>query len=271
MKQVRLAFSGSGFLAGIHAGAAGAFLDNGYQIVEIAGTSGGSICAGAVAVGMRTQDLYNLAVRSDMSGLINGGIWSYLRSGGWDRGNALYAYLDKAFGGKTVGQTSVPCQIVSTDVKGNEPFVFSTVSTPDVPLALACRASSAVPFVYAPVDYQGKFLVDGGIMDNMPADRLTIDGIPRYGIDVDSPDTFETEPVWKYAQSLIQLLLSSSENATIRGASQTGAQIIKVPSGGAYFLDTKMTTQARDRLFQAGYNAVKADLPKLSASIGGTG
>ena len=49
MKQVRLAFSGSGFLAPIHAGAACAFLDAGVQIVEVAGTSGGSIAAALIA------------------------------------------------------------------------------------------------------------------------------------------------------------------------------------------------------------------------------
>ena len=62
MKPIRLAFSGSGYLAGIHAGAACAVLDYGYDIVEVAGTSGGSICAAAVAVGMKQDGLKALAM-----------------------------------------------------------------------------------------------------------------------------------------------------------------------------------------------------------------
>ena len=48
MQNVRVAFSGSGFLAPIHAGAVCGMLDSEKSILEVAGTSGGSIAAALV-------------------------------------------------------------------------------------------------------------------------------------------------------------------------------------------------------------------------------
>jgi NTE family protein len=49
-------------------------------------------------------------------------------------------------------------------MKGNV-FVFEEGS-----LVLAIRATTSVPGIFSPVHYQGKVLVDGGVLNNLPAD-----------------------------------------------------------------------------------------------------
>ena len=46
---------------------------------------------------------------------------------------------------------------------------FSYESTPDMPIALAIRASSSYPGVFKAVEWDGHKYADGGIMDNLPA------------------------------------------------------------------------------------------------------
>ena len=269
MQPVRLAFSGSGFLAGIHAGAAAAVLDSGRQIIEVAGTSGGSIAAAAVSLGFTSDELHQLAT-SDMSSLLELDL-SALFHGDYCSGDNLEAWLSEQFNGAVMAAATIPTQIIATDVRNKAPLIFSPESYPHAPFALACRASSAVPFVYAPVIFDGVYLADGGMVANCPADRLTVDSALRIGIDVASKSTVETSPPWAYAGSLVELLLSSAEGTEIRLGEATGATVLKVPTT-EFFLDTALPLDRKQSLFDAGYNAVKSLLTPQSANgIGGTG
>jgi NTE family protein len=57
----------------------------------------------------------------------------------------------------------LPLSIVATDIGNGERVVFR-----DGPLSQAMRASMSVPGLLAPVDHQGRKLVDGGLVDNLP-------------------------------------------------------------------------------------------------------
>ncbi len=59
----------------------------------------------------------------------------------------------------------IPFRCVATDIGVVKPVVFSSGD-----LELAIRASMAVPGAFAPVQHEGKVLVDGGIVDNLPVD-----------------------------------------------------------------------------------------------------
>jgi NTE family protein len=251
---VRLAFSGSGFLAGIHAGAAAAVLESGRQIAEVAGTSGGSIAAAAVSLGFTSDELHNFAT-SDMSSLLDLDI-SALFGGNYCNGDNLHDWLDSQFHGATLASATIPTQIIATNVKAKAPFIFTREQFPTTTFATACRASSAVPFVYAPVIIDDIWLADGGMVANCPVDRLIVDSALRIGVDVFSSSTVSTSPPWAYAGSLVELLLSSAENTEIRLGEATGATVLKVPTN-EFFLNTELTVDQKQALFDSGYNAVK--------------
>ena len=50
--------------------------------------------------------------------------------------------------------------------------IFDSRNTPDVEIALACRASSSIPIVFEPVTINGKQYVDGGYRDNLPLNHF---------------------------------------------------------------------------------------------------
>ena len=253
-KKIRVAFSGSGFLAGLHAGAISALYDHDYEIVQAAGTSGGSILAAAVAYGMKQDELYTLAVNSDWSNLLSLNLTTLL-GGAYCNGNNLLDFLEHTFNGSDLSACKIPVQILATDVKAGKSFTFN--NSTNCSIGVACRSSSSVPFVYEPVSFEGRVLVDGGVVNNIPLDRLTVDALPRIGLDVSEPSSYAVSPVWSLAASLVSLLLASNENNIMHLEKSTGAKVIKLPAGNVSFLDTGMTFDQKHTLFTSGYDAVK--------------
>ena len=65
---------------------------------------------------------------------------------------------------KTFEQLDVPLAIVSTDLGKGEKVVFSKGE-----IVSAIRASISIPGIFPPVVYGERILVDGGVMDRVPA------------------------------------------------------------------------------------------------------
>lgn len=62
-------------------------------------------------------------------------------------------------------QAGDPFRAVSTDIATGEKVVFRKGHLPQ-----AIRASMSIPAVFAPVEIDGRLLVDGGMVDNIPVD-----------------------------------------------------------------------------------------------------
>jgi NTE family protein len=77
----------------------------------------------------------------------------------------------------------IPFRSVATDIASGEKVVFA-----DGDLAMAIRSSMSVPAAFAPIRYQGRLLVDGGISDNVPIDVARSLGAARLiVVDVGEP------------------------------------------------------------------------------------
>jgi NTE family protein len=103
------------------------------------------------------------------------------------RGQKLGLLLRRLFLGRghieSFDDLPIPFRCVATDIGVVRPVVFESGD-----LALAVRASMAVPGAFAPVHHDGKVLVDGGIVDNLPVDVARKMGVDRLiVVDVGQP------------------------------------------------------------------------------------
>ena len=103
------------------------------------------------------------------------------------RGQKLGLLLRRLFLGRdnvaSFDELPIPFRCVATDIGVVKPVIFSSGD-----LALAIRASMAVPGGFAPVKHEGKVLVDGGIVDNVPLDVARAMGVDRLiVVDVGQP------------------------------------------------------------------------------------
>jgi NTE family protein len=256
-RPIRVALSGSGFRLAAHLGALQAIADAGYEVIELAGTSGGSIVAALYASGMSLTDMHQLCMSIDWSPMMRFSVLDVLRHQALCSGDALLAYLQKVTRGRTFAQLDVDLKIVAADLLTEREFAFSRTFTPDVPVALAARASASIPLVFPPVESSGGLLVDGGTCNNVPASRLTVDDVPRIGIYLVSDDAplaaGGSYGIRTVVERVIDLMLAANESAHNDLAEHTGATIVRVPTGDAGSLDRDMSPEVRQRLYDDGY------------------
>ena len=79
--------------------------------------------------------------------------------------------------------------------------IFSSLDTPDVEVALACRASASIPLVFEPVKINGKKYVDGGYLDNVPT-KYFKDNEPEFDVKEITNDTDEIILAKKQSRTL---------------------------------------------------------------------
>ncbi len=84
---------------------------------------------------------------------------------GFVRGERIEEFVLKKVSARELQQLKIPLTVVATDIQNGELVTLQVGS-----VARAVRASSAIPGIFIPVRNQGKLLVDGGVLNNVPVD-----------------------------------------------------------------------------------------------------
>lgn len=266
MKPIRVALSGSGFKFPAHVGALMAIADTGFTPIEYAGTSGGSIIATLAACGMPLDVMRKMTLTRDWSDMLSFSPWSAITDMGYCSGSALLDWITKKTSGKTFADLDVELTVVASDVSTEKPFIFSKENTPATKVALAARASASIPFVYSAVNFQNALLMDGGCVNNIPVDKLTVDDVPRMGVQLISnctPLAGGVHSIFDIAPRVIDMMLSANENAHVDFGTKLGAKFVFVETGYASGLDRNMSASIREELMNDGYKSTKEALRLL--------
>lgn len=261
--KISCALSGSGFKLSSFIGALQAFKDAGYEIMEIAGTSGGSIIAGLYASGMSPETMHNLVMKTDFSKLMPIRWWGWWN--GISNSDYLYQWILDHTGHATCGQTIIPYTAIASDVANESTYIFSTEITPEIEVAEASRSSASIPFVYQSQKVGNSLLVDGGVRNNIPVNHLSTE-YPRIGLMLTSQPILNLNPSFiSYAGRVIDSMLSANEGVRELLAEKKQSCIIKIPTFGISMLDRNMSVVDRIKLYNSGYDSV---ITYLNVSIG---
>lgn len=159
---VALALGGGAFHGPAHVGVIKALEENGITIDFIAGTSAGSL-VGAMYADKANADSLMQFVSTKAKQIFD---FSLFRSKeGFISGKKLQKYVEENCQAKNIEDLKIPFTAVTTDLISGQ-----TVLLTAGPIAPAVNASCAIPFVFEPVKMYGKLLVDGGVLNNVPAD-----------------------------------------------------------------------------------------------------
>ena len=152
---------GSGGARGYaHIGAIEELCAQGYDIRSVAGSSMGAVVGGIYATG-KLDEYRDWAVglqRLDVLRLLD---WTW--RGGLIKGNRIIDRLKELIGTANIEDLSVSYTAVAVDLMAQREVWFSRG-----PLFDAIRASIAIPAVLRPHHYQGRLLVDGGLLNPVP-------------------------------------------------------------------------------------------------------
>ncbi|MCG8427253.1 MAG: patatin-like phospholipase family protein [Chromatiales bacterium] len=160
-KRVSLVLGSGGARGLAHIGIIECLEQNGYEIHSIAGSSMGALIGGIYAAGK--LDAYSQWVRAlqqiDVLRLVD---FSFRRSG-LIKGEKVIETLQELIGDRNIEELPISYTAVATNIENQKEVWLNQGS-----LFSAIRASIAIPTVFTPVQYQGKTLVDGGLVNPIP-------------------------------------------------------------------------------------------------------
>ena len=193
-KKVGLVLGGGGAKGAAEVGVLKVLEEADIPVDYIAGTSIGAIVGGLYAIGYDAADIDSLYRNQDWLFLLSDQVKreseTFLSKEerekyivhiplskerkvslptGYVKGQNIFNLFSKL----TVGYHQVddfsnlpiPFRCVAVDLVDGKEVVFSSGSLP-----MAMRASMSIPGVFAPVEWKGKMLVDGGALNNLPVD-----------------------------------------------------------------------------------------------------
>lgn len=181
-KDVALVLSSGGARGLAHIGAIEELEAQGYRITSIAGCSMGALIGGVYAAGkleefrswMKTVDRKKMLELTDFSFSLNHIV----------KGTRIIEAIMEFVPDMPIENLPIPYCAVATDWKGGREVVMNKGS-----LFEAIRASISLPTFYEPVQRDGMILIDGGVTNPIPLNRVARHkGDILVGVDVSGHD-----------------------------------------------------------------------------------
>jgi len=166
-RKIGLALSGGGARGLAHIGVLKILEQEGVPIDYLAGTSMGGVIAAGYAAGLEPEFMEQEALRvSSLRRLLPLTDLSPLRRGLFE-GQKVREYLTGHLGDRTFDDLRIPLTLMAVDLNSGREVYLNQGRLVD-----GVRATVALPGVFTPVERDGQLLVDGGLLDNLPADAV---------------------------------------------------------------------------------------------------
>jgi NTE family protein len=289
--RVALALSGGGARGIAHVGALRALEEAGIPVDAIAANSMGAIVGGVYATGKNAAELEAIVRSMDWASLFSGrpdrrtlpvgrredryastaGVsfdWKTLKLPGGllaeHRVNRfLIEHLSPAgfAAGGDFDRLPVPFRAIAADLADGEPVVMAKGD-----LARAVRASMSIPLVFPPVEWEGRRLVDGLVVDNLPIDVAKALGPwVLVAVDISTPPLEPSE-----YESALGVATQVSDLLTRRRYRdfEAEADVLVRPDLGKH---SSTDYSGFDDLIAKGYEATKASLPAIREKLAAAG
>ncbi|MBD9499816.1 patatin-like phospholipase family protein [Pseudomonas sp. BGr12] len=286
--KIGLVLSGGAARGLAHIGVLKALDEQGIHVDAIAGTSMGAVIGGLYAAGYTPRELEQLALgldwkqalsdspprvdvpfrrkQDDRDFLVKQKL-SFRDDGtlglplgaiqGQNLSMLLESLLVHTSDTRNFDQLAIPFRAVATDISTGEKVVFSKGHLPQ-----AIRASMSIPAVFAPVDVNGKLLVDGGMVDNIPVDVARQMGVDVViVVDIGNPllDRKQLTTVVDMLNQSVTLMTRKNSEAQLATLKSSDI-LVQPPLSGYSSTDFGRVPQ----LIDAGYRATSILAPRLA-------
>jgi NTE family protein len=162
-ENIGIALSGGAIRGMAHIGALKALEEKGIRPSIISGSSAGAIIGAFYAAGYSPHEMEQLVLKTNFI--------SYLKPKlplqslmSLDK---LGLFLERHIGKKDISGLEKSFFVCATNLNKGRPEYFS-----EGDLSTVVTASSAMPFLFAPVKIKNSLYVDGGVMNNLPVEPL---------------------------------------------------------------------------------------------------
>ncbi len=186
-KNVALVLASGGARGMAHIGAIEELERRGYHITSIAGTSAGALVAGLYATG-KLQEGKKWFLSLDKQHIMSLGDFS-LSTSYVVKDDKIIDSFREIVDDCLIESLPIPVSLVASDVINNKEVVMETGS-----LFQAVRASVSIPMFFRPVKRDNMLLIDGGILNALPLNRVRrTEGDLLVAMNISAPDSIAPE------------------------------------------------------------------------------
>lgn len=307
-------FEGGGTKGIVYAGALQRLEESGMMrgAKYFAGTSAGAQTAALCAVGYTGKELGEVFLNTPWARLLDStscygcfgcvpNIYRLFTKHGWCKGEVLQAHLEDLVSRKMgpgctlerlFQERGVVLRVGACNVSTRRFEMLDYTTHPHMPVSVAARASSNIPVVFVPVQYQPTrvpgskrcLYVDGGLEGNMPMKAFP--GRRALAFDLMSSGDWTTEKgshvtpqtFVHFASTVLDMVMNSAQSGQGQNPNAEDAhtnknvQMVKIHCGDHGMLETALSQKELRAMVAAGWDAMDDFLEDAhhGASIGGT-
>ncbi len=163
MNEISLALSGGASRGAYHLGVLHFLDEQKIQVKAISATSIGSIIGASYASGVSPKEQLEIFKSKEFKSIFSLNLFN----GSLLRMNEQSELINKLLPIKNLEDLKIPLHITAIDMQNGEEIYFKKGNVKQI-----CLASSALVPIFARVEYEGKYLIDGGVIDHMPIQPL---------------------------------------------------------------------------------------------------
>ncbi|UCF97676.1 MAG: patatin-like phospholipase family protein [Spirochaetaceae bacterium] len=248
-RKIGLALGGGAARGLAHIGVLKVLEEEGIVIHRVAGTSAGSLIGSLFCAGLGWQKIAEVARNIDWGNLVSP-TWPSL---GLVSPDKLEKTLNDILRRKRFEELAVPFRAVAVDIASGEEVVLNSGA-----VARAVRASCSIPGIFEPTEFEGRLLVDGGLVNDVPTDVVKDMGAELViGVDLNADRVINRRP-----ENLIEIFYRSLNiliyNSTQRARRVADVMVVPELQGFAYHDLSRL-----DELIARGTKAMRAQINKV--------
>lgn len=247
--KIGLCLGGGGARGYAHIGAIKAFEEIGVDFDLCVGTSVGSILGAFYCSNVSYKDLYQYASNIDMRAVHNGIILTP------NDASKIGRVVTDFIGNASIEDLKKPYAAVSVDLVEGKQVIIDSGN-----VGFACSASSAVPIFFRPMIRGNQHLVDGGLLNNIPAEVCRLLGADKVvTIDINPTRGGGTEELG-FLDILKATFSIMSSNSSLQGL--INSDIVIAPDLSKFKATTK---DGYDEMIELGYIATMNQSNEIKA------
>ncbi len=251
-RRLGLALSGGGTRGLAHIGVLQAFEGNGIRPDYLSGTSIGAFAAALYAFGVSLEEIRRMGQGMSPVNVSKLKLSRYALFSNEELARLIQSEIGKA----RIEDALIPLAIIAVDIGAGKKIVMRQGE-----VASAVMASNAVPGIYRPVIIDGRMLVDGGIMEDVPISPLR-----PMGADTVVAVNLSADRKYRQPEDIIDILLNAFDIAIDEDTrTQVKAADVLIEPRLSDF--RRMDVSQIDALIAAGYHAALASIEKIRAAL----
>lgn len=251
--RIGLALGGGVVRGCAHIGALRALEEAGIPVDYLAGTSSGALIGSLHAGGLNWRVIEELVSTTG---------WFDLAEPCWPRGafltsRRMRAFLDRHIGPVGFDDLRLPFVAVAADANRGQEVLLRQGRVAD-----AVRASTAIPGVFRPVEFEGRTLLDGVLVNNVPANVVRSMGADLV-IAVDVTSYALTSGAPRSTAEAMMRAVDIMARQTVSASLEWADVIIRPPVGDL----NGFSFRSAPEFVRRGYQAAREALPQVLARL----